>query len=56
MRYLGLAEVTWLRDRIIATSGGSPGLRDLGLVEAALAQPRATFDGIELYPDLIAKA
>lgn len=56
MRYLGLAEVTWLHDRIIATSGGSPGLRDLGLVEAALAQPRATFDGLDLYPDLIAKA
>lgn len=56
MRYLGLAEVTWLHDRIIATSGGSPGLRDLGLLEAALAQPRATFDGLDLYPDLIAKA
>ena len=56
MRYLGLAEVTWLHDRIIATSGGSPGLRDLGLLEAALAQPRATFDRLDLYPDLIAKA
>lgn len=25
-------------------------------MEAALAQPRATFDGADLYPDLIAKA
>jgi death-on-curing protein len=56
MRYLGLAEVTWLHDRIIGNSGGSPGLRDLGLLEAALAQPPAAFDGLDLYPDLIAKA
>lgn len=56
MKYLGLAEVLWLHARILATSGGAPGLRDLGRVEAALAQPRATFDGNDLYPDLIAKA
>lgn len=56
MKYLGLAEVMWLHDRLIATSGGTPGLRDLRQVEAALAQPRATFDGADLYPDLVAKA
>lgn len=56
MKYLGLAEVMWLHDRLIATSGGTPGLRDLGQVEAALSQPRATFDGADLYPDLVAKA
>lgn len=56
MKYLALAEVMWLHDRLIATSGGAPGLRDMGQLEAALAQPRATFDGDDLYPDLVAKA
>lgn len=29
----------------IANYGGSPGLRDPGLLESALAQPLAMFDG-----------
>jgi death on curing protein len=37
-------------------SGGSPGIADLGLIESALAQPRATFGGQELYSDLPTKA
>jgi death-on-curing protein len=56
MRFLALTEVIWLHDRLIQTSGGTPGIRDLGQIEAALAQPRASFDGVDLYPDLIAKA
>jgi death-on-curing protein len=56
MRYLALAEALELHHRLIETSGGTHGLRDLGLLESALAQPRLTFDGDELYPDAIAKA
>ena len=56
MRYLTLAETLWLHDRILSTSGGGAGLRDLGRVEAVLAQPVATFDGEYLYADLAAKA
>jgi death-on-curing protein len=56
MRYLTLPEVLTLHDRIITTTGGSPGIRDLSALESALAQPQATFDGDELYPDLVAKA
>ena len=37
-------------------SGGSPGIADLGLIESALAQPRATFGEQELYSDLPTKA
>jgi len=32
--------------------GGSPGLRDLGLLESALAMPTATFGGVLLHPTL----
>ena len=56
MRYLTLGEVLSLHAELIALSGGSPGIRDLGRVQAALAQPMATFDGAELYPGLAEKA
>jgi death-on-curing protein len=56
MRYLILNEVLALHDRLLAQSGGSPGIRDLGALESALAQPRQTFAGEELYPTVVTKA
>jgi death-on-curing protein len=56
MRYLRLGEVLELHSRLIATSGGSPGLRDLRLLEGSLSQLRQTFSGADLYPTLIEKA
>ncbi len=41
---------------LIETFGGSPGVRDEGRLEAALATPRATFGGTELYPTVAEKA
>lgn len=35
---------------------GSPGIRDVGLLESALARPQATVFGDEAYPDLVTKA
>ena len=49
MRYLTLGEFLELHRRIIEQSGGADGIRDLDLAESALAQPRMTFDGAELY-------
>jgi death-on-curing protein len=51
-----LAEVLKLHGLIIAESGGSTGLRDLGMLESALGQPRQTFGGEDLYPSLPSKA
>ncbi len=56
MRYLTLAELIELHRRIIVQSGGADGIRDLGLAESALAQPRMSFGGSELYPTLAEKA
>ena len=56
MRYLTLGEVVELHQRLLAQSGGAPGLRDLGLLESALAQPRASFDGADLHPTIADKA
>jgi death-on-curing protein len=43
--FLGLDEVLDLHADQLAHYGGSPGIRDLGLLESALASPAATFDG-----------
>jgi death-on-curing protein len=56
MRYLTLAEVLFLYRQIIAQSGGTAGLLDKAALESALAQPRMTFGGQELYPTIASKA
>jgi death-on-curing protein len=56
MRSLTLMEVLELHRRVIEQSGGALGVRDLGLLESAIAQPRMTFDGEDLYPGLLEKA
>lgn len=56
MRYLTLGEVVELYRSVVQQSGGSAGVRDLGALESALAQPRATFGGQDLHVTLIDKA
>lgn len=56
MRYLSLAEVLELHRRIMVASSGAVALHDLGALESAVAQLRASFAGKDLYPDLAAKA
>ena len=56
MRYLTLSEALELHDRVIAQSGGALGVLHLGALESALAQPRMTFGGKELYPSVAEKA
>lgn len=50
--FLTLAEVLELHDRSIQQFGGSPGVRDRGLLESALATPQATFGGQYLHDGL----
>ncbi len=56
MRYLTLGEVVALHRALLESSGGAPGIRDLGALESALAQPRASFGGADLHASLPAKA
>jgi death-on-curing protein len=56
MRYLTLGEVVELHRLVLAATGGAPGIRDLGALESAAAQPRASFGGSDLHPTLIEKA
>lgn len=55
MRYLTLGEVVALHRALLESSGGATGIRDLGSLESALAQPRATFGGVDLHASLAAK-
>lgn len=49
-------QILFIHYRLIESTGGSHGVRDLGALQAAAARPQATFDGKDLYPDSFAKA
>ena len=50
MRYLSVSEVLEIYSRVMQQTGGLSGVRDLGALESAVAQPRMGFGGTELYP------
>jgi death-on-curing protein len=52
--FLDVDEVITLHARQLAAFGGSPGIRDRGLLESAVAQPQATFGGEHVHGDLFA--
>ena len=54
--YLTAEQVLFIHYRLVSETGGEHGVRDLGMLESAVARPRATFDGQELYPDIFEKA
>lgn len=56
MKYLNAQQVLFIQSRVIAETGGQAGVRDLSLLESAVARPQATFSGVELYPVLFEKA
>ncbi|MFW6184841.1 MAG: type II toxin-antitoxin system death-on-curing family toxin [Chloroflexota bacterium] len=54
--FLSVQQVLFIHARVIAETGGEEGIRDLGLLQSAVARPQATFEAAELYPTLFAKA
>jgi death-on-curing protein len=54
--FLGLDEVLELHEDQLRHYGGMPGVRDLGLLESALAVPAATFDGRLLHESVFEMA
>ncbi len=52
MRYLSLAQVVELHRRILAATRGAAGIRDVGMLESALAQPKAAYAGQDLHRTL----
>ena len=55
MTPLTVEELLFLHHRIVVETGGSQGVRDLGLVEAALLRPFAGFGDHEAFPTLFEK-
>ena len=56
MTYLTHEQVLFLHAQLVSETGGSHGVRDLSLLLSALGRPQASFDDLDLYPDIFAKA
>lgn len=48
-------QVLFIHDRMIEATGGQHGVRDLALLESALARPSVGFGEAEFYPDLMTR-
>ena len=49
-------QILMLHSDLIKKTGGSDGIRDIGLLESALETPFQSYGGEELYPSIQAKA
>lgn len=49
IRFLAVDDVNRLHERTIEAHGGAPGIRDIGLLEAAVAMPMQTMAGEYLH-------
>lgn len=56
MKVLSKSQILALHEHLVSESGGTPGLRDEGLLDSALTAPFQTFEGAELYPSVVEKA
>lgn len=54
--YLSTTQILAIHDQMIKRFGGSSGLRDITLLESAIARPQATFDQKDLYNEIFKKA
>lgn len=51
-----IEHVLRLHTKLVARTGGSVGVRDVGLIESALARPKSGYGDVELYPIVDEKA
>lgn len=56
VKYITSEQAIFYQQKIIKATGGSLGLRDIGLLESATHRPKATFGGKDLYPKILDKA
>ena len=56
MIFLSLDDILESHQNQIDTYGGGQGIRDIGLLESAIAQPEACFDGQFLHADVFEMA
>ena len=56
MKKLTKEHILALHDALIKEYGGTPDLRDEGLLDSAISTPFQTFGGADLYPTIVDKA
>ena len=56
MYKLPLEEVIYIHSEAVRASGGSDGIRDMGLLESAVNAPFQSFGGYDVYPTIYEKA
>lgn len=56
MDFLGVEDILTLHADQVELYGGEQGVRDMGLLESAAAQPRASFGGEFLHADIFEMA
>jgi len=56
VKYLSAEQVLFIHSRLIDTTGGLHGVRDIGLLLSAVERPKATFEKKDLYKDIFHKA
>lgn len=56
MILLTVEEIIYQHKRLIEQFGGSDGIRDIGLLESAVASVSGSFDDVESYPTIEEKA
>ncbi|MDD5147371.1 MAG: type II toxin-antitoxin system death-on-curing family toxin [Candidatus Daviesbacteria bacterium] len=53
--FLIISQVLFIHDQMVKRFGGSHGIRDIGLIQSAVARPQATFGGKYLYSSIFDK-
>ncbi len=56
MIWLSDKQINYLHCELIKATGGSDGIRDDNLLQAALLSPLQTYNSVELFPSTIEKA
>lgn len=56
MIQISIEQMKQIHKELICETGGSEGLRDIGLLESAMYAPFQSFDGEALYPSIQRKA
>lgn len=56
MEFIDIENILLFHKKIVSKTGGSDGVRDLGLIESALNRGFMTFDGRDLYESTEMKA
>ena len=52
MKYLSIDYILKLHEKLISATGGSNGIRDMGLLKSAIENSKATFTGEDLYKSI----